>query len=249
MAWWIRISAWLCSSVFLNRRYASGPCDMCRSCADGGRRCPASARATARHNGRRRAFRLIHRLSAAGIGAGLAAEMPTEYWWDAGEKYRLEPARARAIRDPQRDLWKPEGGLWSAPRLGRVPVSPAAEGFHTTWTDFEACDEAGTGTLTELEPADTAVVVRLTTPADVQCACARWPHAIEVDAAIGYPRIVTGFSFEAMRTEGVDAVHVDGSALGTPLLFGWDVESSVWLNPGKAAAGRRIPVAWPVVDR
>lgn len=172
------------------------------------------------------------------------------YWWDRGAGTKVTRSRAARIRDPDSVLWKPDGGLWAAPRLSAdaAPSTEATRGFHTTWTAYQAEFKVGTGRLTELVPSASAVVVCLKTEDDVRAACARWPRTVEVDAEIGLPRTIRGFSFEAMLREGVHAVHVSGEALGDDLLYGWDVESTVWLDPGKVEAGERASVAWDQPD-
>lgn len=56
---------------------------------------------------------------------------------------------------------------------------------------------------------------------------------------------MNGFSFEAMRADGVDTLVVrTGRLTGLGLLYGWDTDSALWLNPAKVTAGQRIRVAW-----
>lgn len=220
---------------------------MCRSCAEGGRRCPSGSRshAHAAHNGRRRAARLVTRLRAAGLDARRAADGPTMYWWDRRHSRGLSPSRVGPIRDPRGEPWKPDGGLWAAPALATDPDDPASaphDGFHTTWTRFLADDEPGDGHLTVLRPAAAAVTLQLGSEQDWAAACRRWPRT--VTTSLG--DTLRGFSFEAMRRDGVDAVHVPPGPLLAHQgpLYGWDEHSEVWLNPTRVRAGARTRVRW-----
>lgn len=70
-----------------------------------------------------------------------------------------------------------------------------------------------------------------------ETAIRRWPLTVTTP----WGDTTTGFSFEAMRADGVVVVYVhDGPALGfDSLLNGWDVETALWLTPSKARTGER----------
>lgn len=220
---------------------------MCRSCGDGGRRCPgrSAQRAHAAHNGRRRAWRSLQRLEAGGITAGRGPELGPVYWSDGGSGARLARSKLRPVQDPDSVLWKPTGGLWTAPPLpdAEPPAVAPVTGFHTTWTDWRAreYEDGGTGALTAVHPSASSVVVHVTTAADLEAIRQRWP--LRVETAV---ETIDGFSFEAMCRDGVDALRVDPAASSPPigdLLYGWDVDTVFWLNPAKVTLGRRVSVS------
>lgn len=216
---------------------------MCRSLAEGGRRCPGQHEdcQVAAHNGRRRAVRAVRRLRQAGVAANRATEDPPLYWWST----ETEPpalSRAAAVKDPTSELWKPRGGLWAASVSADQHAPKPGEGFHTHWTAWRAAEGyGGRGYLTRLNPSSSAVAVHLRTEDDFAAATRRWPRSI--DTPLG---TVAGFSFEKMRRDGVDVVHVHTGPLTglTGRLNGWDADSAVWLNPHKAQPGGQTSVAW-----
>lgn len=222
---------------------------MCRSCADGGRRCPGqfAPHGAAAHNARRRAARTVHRLTTAGIDARRAVDSPRLYWWDGGTGAAFSQSKVSRLRDPAGLPWKPAGGVWAAP-LTETCAAPPSAGFHTTWTDYFAIEAMGhRGTLTELTPAAGTVAVHLSSDDDIRTLMGRWPLTVET----AWGEEIGGFSYEAMRADGVDLVYVHTGPLlaHASLLNGWDVESAVWLNPGKARPGKRTHTEWLPVDQ
>lgn len=217
---------------------------MCRSCAAGGRRCPGEQRYTARaaHNGRRRAARTMQKLASSGVRAVRARDAEPQYWWDGGTGAVLTPARSDSIRDPVHPPFMPSGGLWTSPALSSEDADTSLnEGFHTAWSDFHT-ELHGTrirGRLTPIKPSYAAVTVQLATEEDFEAACRRWPHTL----ATGLGQI-RGCSFEAMRRDGVACVQVQTGPL-TDIrgpLYGWDVDSAVWLNPACITPGHSVRV-------
>lgn len=218
---------------------------MCRSLAEGGRRCPAGQ--SPGHNARRRARRTLARLGAAGVPAELAAASRERFfWWDRGEATACAPSRVRPVTDPTSVMWKPAGGLWTAPALdddGPISV-PATAGIHTAWTDFVAGngdddDVAGGSHLTEVAAAGDAVVVRIATDEDVAAASRRWPLRVETQV-----ETVDGWSYEAMVRDGVHAVDIIPSSRPASLRYGFDAPTRLWLTPAKVCLRERIALSW-----
>lgn len=223
---------------------------MCRSLAEGGRRCPAWHRPG--HNAMRRARRTVERLKSAGIMTSLANESDERfYWWDRGSGAVCARSKIKPLRDPRAVPWKPEGGLWTAPALSGDLQSTASthSGFHTSWTDYVAAEElhdpgAPTrGNLTEISPAYDAVVVRISTADDLGAARRRWPLTV----ASSDGETIAGFSYRAMQRDGVDAVDIaptpETAARGA-LLYAFDAATRLWLTPHKHCAGERTPLRW-----
>lgn len=210
---------------------------MCRSCAEGGRRCPTTE--TTRRNGRAAAARYYQRgkarrkiaeLADAGIPAIGDQDMPATYHQHPKDQpLNLTSASGGATNSTSSSIDKPEGALWSAP--GR---SDAEGNIKTAWTDWAAQEDYATsGALTELKPQPGSVIVTIDSPNDAQ----NLLNAYNVENPDG----TKSFDWEAMRNDGIDAIHVtDNMAAQTSQHIGtdhpagklheWDTASTAWLK-------------------
>lgn len=209
---------------------------MCRSQDEGGRRCDNPA-AHAKHNNRRRANRArdktIRTLHAAGILARPGRSLPPQYFVGTG---KLDPTRIPTAQDhDEAPVNKPSGGLWTSGR--------SDDGLPgTAWSQWMASNQQLTSahTVTTVHARAGTVAVTLDTPEDVQALARLCPP--EQFLPDGTPR--APFSYDKARAAGIDAIHATSrvTGYGRPM-EGWDVESTVWLNPGKVRAGATAPTA------
>lgn len=219
---------------------------MCRSCAEGGRRCPkteytrAKERAAARrYYLRSKAREIIALLRDAGIPAMDDLQCPPTY--HLGQQLDLE-------RAPQhQELWLKPAGLWTSP--GRVDNT---RDVRTAWADWCASEEMdndnpdGIRQMFEIRPTPGAIVVRLETPADIRAFGSIYFHelAATVDAnpaAIGraWQQLQIGLDAVFLTAEGVRAAQdiADGRPRETDpawhaalSLSSWDTASVCWFR-------------------
>lgn len=234
------------------------PCygdDVCRSCAEGGRRCPRDAatrtaerKASSRYYQRGRARKKIAELADAGIPAIGDEDMPTTY-------HKYGEGRAPDLGNPHR-LYNQEGGvsdkpggaLWASP--GRVSDDGSVK---TGWTDWAARELYGgfsesDGGMVEVKPTPGAVVVCVNEPEDWENLVARYPRDSDD------PDTAPELDWTAARADGIDGVYVDrkmatiGSRYEThgpnahPVsrLYGWDVAQVGWLSTEKIEVGESV---------
>lgn len=220
---------------------------MCRSCAEGGRRCPktehtrANERAAARrYYLRSKAREIIALLRDAGIPAMDDLQCPPTY--HVGQQLDLE-------RAPQHhELWLKPAGLWTSP--GRVDQTRAVR---TAWADWCASEDLdndkpdGIRQMFEIRPTPGAIVVRLETPADIRAFGSIYFHQLAATGD-GNP-VAIGRAWQRLPQTGVDAVFLaaDGVraaqdiAAGRPRetdpgwhaalsLSAWDTSSVCWFR-------------------
>lgn len=209
---------------------------MCRTCAEGGRRCPLTEKsresikaASTRYYKRGKARLLIAQLSDHGIRAmGDGAMPPTYHAARSGSPLDLDEGREVELSEiavPD----KPRGALWTAP--GRIDSEGAVK---SAWTDYDAT-EGGSNrpskALYVVRPQPGAVIVSIETPED---ATALMNHYEAHDS-----RGERSFDWVAMKRDGIDGVyaspdavqgnmHHTGQAFGN--LYGWDASSVAWLS-------------------
>lgn len=216
---------------------------MCRSCAQGGRRCPRSEStrtqeraASARYYQRGLARTKVAQLADAGIPAITDLEMPTTFHQHKeGEPLDLA-AGEREVTNPEgASPDKPQGALWSAP--GRIDAEGATK---TAWTDWSARNEySGTeGRLIEVTAKPGAVIVHVGEGDDALHLMDRYGTT----DSEGNP----SYDWEAMRQDGIDGVYVSDTMAnpGPPdrshpsgNFYGWDAESVTWLSTENTEAG------------
>ena len=216
---------------------------MCRSCAQGGRRCPRSEStrtqeraASARYYQRGIARRKVAQLADAGISAITDLDMPaTFHQHKEGEPLDLA-AGTREVTNPESaSPDKPQGALWTAP--GRIDAEGATK---TAWTDWSAQNGySGTeGRLVEVKARPGAVIVHIGERDDAQHLMDRYGTT----DIYGEP----AFDWEAMRRDGIDGVYFSDSMANTSLtdrshasgnFYAWDADSVTWLSTENVETG------------
>lgn len=217
---------------------------MCRSCSDGGRRCPGSeaskeqGRAAAnRYYQRAKARRKIAELADAGIPALGDDDMPTTFHQHAPDQ-PVVVDDSRTLTNPDRAIPdKPSGALWSSP--GRIDADGNTK---TAWTDWAAQEDYGKGgQLAEISARPGAVIVTIDSPSDAEALMGKYGTQ-DVDGK-------RSFDWVAMREDGIDGVHVsdavargqayvgrgDGTAVSN--LHGWSAGSVAWLSSDRLEVG------------
>lgn len=216
---------------------------MCRSCAEGGRRCPpteqsreAGKAASTRYYKRSKARLLIAQLSDHGIRAMDDTAMPPTYHVArSGKPLDLDDGGEVDVAEyalPD----KPTGALWTSP--GRVEQGGAVK---SAWTDYDA-RESGSARPAEslhvVRAQPGAVIVSIETPEDAQALMDRYETQDQ--------RGEKAFDWVAMKRDGIDGVYVSPSAvqgnsghLGTAFgnLYGWDASSVAWLSNDNISVG------------
>lgn len=223
---------------------------MCRSCADGGRRCPkteatrAAERAAAKRYYRRtKARRLIAALADDGLSAMDDLDCPVTYHLGPSLDLSTPPPLSGGIYKP--------AGLWTAP--GR---QSALGGTLTAWTDEQARNgmRAGAGTrqrLFEVKPQPGAVILRIDTRQDLENFVAAFPEFHRAQQAPDADQ-QTRAAWDHVKARGVDGVMLTergqvhayyltyqsketvprNSPLGSVsrMLEPWHVGSTVWFH-------------------
>lgn len=210
---------------------------MCRSCAEGGRRCPeteksreAGKAASTRYYKRGKARLLIAQLSDHGIRAmDDSAIPPTYHVGRAGEPLALDEDR-EIVHGEYASVDKPSEALWTAP--GRVDSDG---GVKTAWTDWSAIENGGSGGgdnecihVVRAQPG--AVVVSVEANEDAEALLSKY----QTQDKYGRPF----HDWAAMKRDGIDGVYLSPKAVpetwarGKALrqFYGWDASSVAWLS-------------------
>lgn len=223
---------------------------MCRSCADGGRRCPltddsreAGKAAATRYYRRGKARLLIAQLSDHGIRAMDDTSMPPTYHVArSGKDLDLDDGREVGLSTIARPD-KPTGALWTAP--GRIDKDGAVK---SAWTDYDAQEGGSKRPAKEMHVVRTqpgAVVVSIDSPEDAQALMDRYETRDTAGSR--------SFDWVAMKRDGIDGVYASPDAVQGNLnhkdqafanFYGWDASSVAWLSndnisvdEGKAQGG------------
>lgn len=220
---------------------------MCRSCADGGRRCARTATtrkaersASARYYKRGKARRKIADLAAAGIPAITDSDMPTSYHRHHPERpFEFDPERRTLANPAAATSDKPEGAvLWTSP--GRVDSDGHVK---TAWSDWSNTSQFGDftqGQLVAVHAEPGAVIATVHTSEDADRLLARYGHTNAVGKR--------AFDWVAMKNDGIDAVHLSSQAANAANLgpegaldnfYAWDASSTVWLSPQHLSVGEQ----------
>lgn len=219
---------------------------MCRSCSEGGRRCPRTEAtrsqeraASARYYQRGKSRQKIAQLADAGIPAVCDVDMPaTFHQHDPDTPVDFD---GTAVANPRLSVSdKPEGAFWTAP--GRTDADGNTK---TAWTDWAAAEDFGNGgALSEVSPRAGAVVVTVSTPEDAQALM----DSYGTTDAVGE----RAFDWEAMQADGIDGVHVNAGMAANAVsasmdktapyaagkLVGWDTASVAWLSTSQLDTGQ-----------
>lgn len=215
---------------------------MCREkYCRGGRRCPGATsdsgkRAAAQ---RSRGARLRRKLAAADVTVTHGRNTPLTFVAIDGD-VDFDPAAIPPVVDRRRAPWKPDGGLWSAPA-----IDTEHDGIATSWTMFHA-DNGSLPAWKRLVPVTVGgggVVVHVDNAGDIARLREFYPpDPIPSDDIFALADAPPPFSFEKMAAAGIGGVHVTRRAVDTlDSFYGWDVDSTIWLNAGQV-------VAHPAVD-
>lgn len=217
---------------------------MCRTCADGGRRCPSSKTsqqqgraAASRYYQRGKARRKIAELADAGIPAVGDDDMPATFHQHAPDQ-PVSLDGNRALTNPHRAAPdKPSGALWTSP--GRTDADGKIK---TAWTDWAAREDYGKGgQLAEVTAHPGAVVVTIDSPDDAEALMSKYGTE-DVDGK-------RSFDWAAMREDGIDGVHVSDRMAGSyaysgagdgstaTSLNGWSAGSVAWLSNERLEVG------------
>lgn len=129
------------------------------------------------------------------------------------------------------------GGRWTSPVTRHTPDGTPSG---SAWTDFSRAEMIGDqdyALLTEIFPVPDARVVAIDDLADLRALVAAHPYAIDP--------LTQGVDWPAVRDAGWDAVYLTAAgkaatAYSTPDLYGWDVETVLWLRPAYTT-GRTVP--------
>lgn len=218
---------------------------MCRSCTDGGRRCPKTE--VTRTNERAAAKRYYQRSKARHVTATLAThgipavddlEAPLTY------HYGAPPVLGTPCDVGKNDMPnKPSDALWTAP--GRV----AADGtVKTGWTDWMAREgltfDSPYPDTSETPPFDPSILHAVRPqPGAAIIRIAHTDHAralaqaFPADEGAG----IQSVSWTAIRETGVDAVMLTESATSVREFSGWDASSVAWLRTDRCALEGTVP--------
>lgn len=197
---------------------------MCRSCAEGGRRCPRTDRtarreraASRRYYQRGQARRRIAELGDVGIPAVTDLDLPATFHTPQGDSWELD--HDQQVENPTTSTEGPQGALWTAP--GRQNTGTRGP-QKTAWTDWTHQHDPDTvpGSVTRIEPQPGTVVVCLDTPDDAENLRAQYGRG-------------DGFDWDAMRRDGIDGVYVSDTLARHPHdqtgLHGWTTAAVAWL--------------------
>ena len=155
-----------------------------------------------------------------------------------------DPATFRPVlrQPPERDLNRPQGGLWSSPITARHPNGAPAATAWTVWCNapertvrpFLHESKAPYDTGVAINPQPEARVYRIDTQDDLNRLVEAYPVP---DWTFGRP---IAPNWEALTAAGTDAVFVSAEGLAAnedrhpltePSLYGWDCPSVLWLSP------------------
>jgi hypothetical protein len=191
---------------------------VCRSKAEGGRRCP----------GRRRACGAGGEPSSKSSGVRLADMMVMPEMGFAGS---VLAHGIEAVTQPRpRGADKPEGGLWLSPLRRDISGSLAATGW-TDWCEAEGFDAGPAGEITPVRLAARARVAVIASRHDYDQLAAECGQ-LDIDETpysglrhLDWTAVSARFDAVWLTSEGVEAV----AGTHDPL-YGWDTESLLVLN-------------------
>ncbi|MFJ6073643.1 hypothetical protein ACIQFU_22850 [Streptomyces sp. NPDC093065] len=168
-------------------------------------------------------------MSLATITAAALPPQAYAHSTDHDVQLTANPANWRAIRNIGRGWVKPfGGGLWTSPVLGTRADGTPTDSAWLEWrrTNLEA--DTSEALLTEVWPVGSARLLLI----DDQAHLAAIVDAYPADDGSRYP------DWEALATDGWDGVYLtDRGQWATrlprsgPDLYGWDLESCLWLRP------------------
>lgn len=207
---------------------------MCRSCQEGGRRCPVTPmtlangrNASNRYYKRGKARLLVAQLSDHGIPAIDDTAMPVTYHANDGKS--LDLSEDREIETDPSGVDKPWNALWTAP--GRIEPDG---GVKTSWSDWSVSQgrDSFDDDLHIVHPQPGAVVVVIDSQEDAEALLERYSFVGRYDER--------RYDWTAMQRDRIDGVYLSKRAeMGswaprdkTPLsrFHGWDVASVAWLS-------------------
>lgn len=208
---------------------------MCRSCADGGRRCPptpatktANREAARRYYTRTKARAIVTELQANGVTAGVDLDVPPT--WRASEFNNADHITGHTIEDESSPM-KPLHALWSA----HATHIGDDGSVRTSWDDFNDRNEyTSVPHRYQIIPKPNTVAVFVRNRADMEALARQFP--LPQEKYHSYSARRSGYvSFEAMRAAGVTAVVYEAvfSRYSDPVEGGWnswDVDSVAWLD-------------------
>lgn len=233
---------------------------MCRSCAEGGRRCPTTQRtlrngraAASRYYQRGKARRKIAELADAGIPAVGDQQMPAGYHQLANDQPLDLSGANRELKNSRSILPdKPEGAVWTSP--GRANSDGT---INTAWADWSARNDYdnGNGSFAEIQPQPGSVIVLVETPQDAQ-------NLMDTYGSTS-PDGVQSFDWQGMRNDGIDAVHVNEDMASGGAAYAregedahaaanfddWDTSSTVWLSTDRCAVGESYEAETSAAER
>lgn len=145
-----------------------------------------------------------------------------------------DPAHWRPIRDIGTGWVKPKGGtgLWTSPVTARTPDGAPADSAWLEWCRAEMDTDTADQYLTEIAPAPTARLLLIDSQAHLAAIIDRYPAAqnphIHRAGYPDWPAMAADWDGVYLTDQGQWATRLPDTG---PDLYGWDMESCLWLRP------------------